>query len=282
MSKPVSEYGASKSSCLECASLVRCRKCHEKKEPSHFTTSKVICDPCRDADIECSHCKVVKPKDQYMKNYRICRDCERIRGRDYRRGDHGKTLAKKWAEENKDHHKELKAQWYQENKGYINEKNKERYYNDPIYKLKKLCKDRILLGLKNHGLQKNNRTVVYLGCSTQYLHSWLISCFRYEMTMDNHGEYWHVDHVIPIATFTDLTDPLQSKLCFSWFNLMPLRCEENLTKNKSLDSDQILLHVQNLMKFLRNDMTQIKEYLCLCARHLTMTGNSPNTPSTTH
>ena len=48
------------------------------------------------------------------------------------------------------------------------------------------------------------------------------------MTKENYG-LWHVDHIIPCASF-DLTDPKQQKICFHWSNLQPLKAIDNLKK----------------------------------------------------
>jgi len=119
---------------------------------------------------------------------------------------------------------ELRAQWYQRNKEYV-----ERYHSDPAFKFKRLCKDRIIHALNNKGLHKSDRTVRYLNCSISFLIKW----FDDEMTIDNHGEYWHIDHVIPINTF-DLNRPIDIFLCFSWFNLSPLKGSENMSKHDSV------------------------------------------------
>lgn len=54
------------------------------------------------------------------------------------------------------------------------------------------------------------------------------SQFTPEMTWDNYGEYWEIDHVIPRKEF-DYTssDDKQFKLCWSLINLRPLPVSEN-------------------------------------------------------
>ena len=64
---------------------------------------------------------------------------------------------------------------------------------------------------------------------------YLESLFQEGMTWDNYNFYgWHIDHIIPIASF-DLSDPEQQKKCFHYTNLQPLWASDNLQKGVKLD-----------------------------------------------
>ena len=56
------------------------------------------------------------------------------------------------------------------------------------------------------------------------------------MTWDNHGEGWHVDHIIPQVNFsyTSLDDPAFLE-CWSLANLRPLASRENLRKGGRIE-----------------------------------------------
>ena len=54
--------------------------------------------------------------------------------------------------------------------------------------------------------------------------------FKEGMSWENHSlNGWHIDHIIPCASF-DLTDPDQQKKCFHYTNLQPLEKIENIKK----------------------------------------------------
>lgn len=79
-----------------------------------------------------------------------------------------------------------------------------------------------------------------LGCSFAEFKHFMELQFRSGMTWDNYGEYWHVDHIVPVAAF-DLSDPDQLRRCFHFSNLRPLRARENLSKSKRITHPQLPL-----------------------------------------
>jgi hypothetical protein len=84
-----------------------------------------------------------------------------------------------------------------------------------------------------HG-NKSKKTQELLGCCSTELKLYLEQKFKDGMSWENYGLYgWHVDHIIPCASF-DLTDLEQQKKCFHYTNLQPLWAEENLEKGSKV------------------------------------------------
>lgn len=218
----------------------------------------------------CPYCHIEQSKTMFRPNRDKCLNCERAYGREYRQSDIGKEKSAQWLNDNRERMSELQAEWYQRNKEKRNEDYNRRYHSDVTFKFKVLCKSRIQTAFKTKDMRKSDKTVQYLNCSIPWLIEWFTTCFTAEMTVENHGDYWHMDHVIPINTF-DLTDPEQIKLCFSWYNLSPLSASENMAKHDSINVQQIQQHVQKLLQF--ETYYNIHKYIDLCARHLRMTGN---------
>lgn len=227
----------------------------------------------------CVYCGELKPN--LIKNFRPdrggCTDCERRSGREYRRSEHGKRKAKTWVEENTERMAMLQADWYQDNKPKIREKFVKRYHSDPGFKAKALTKVRIKAALKSYkeaGIFKSDKTVKYLGCTTEQYVEWIYHCFEDDkFTFDNHGTIWEYDHVIPLATF-DLSDEATQKVAFNWRNVMPLSKKENMRKKDSIVLSQIKTHYDNLVSYHTEKGIEIpKTFKQLYAKHLTMAGN---------
>lgn len=72
-----------------------------------------------------------------------------------------------------------------------------------------------------------------VGCSLEFLKSHLEKQFDDKMTWDNYGNFWHIDHVRPIASF-DLSLEEEQKKCFNWRNLQPLEGKENIRKGAKI------------------------------------------------
>ena len=108
----------------------------------------------------------------------------------------------------------------------LTEKFLERRKKDPAFKILTILRGRIRQALK--GYNKSNLTVKLLGCSIEEFWIHLEKKFTKGMTRENHGE-WHVDHIIPCASF-DLSKPEEQAKCFHYTNLQPLWAIDNLKK----------------------------------------------------
>ena len=94
---------------------------------------------------------------------------------------------------------------------------------------------------KNKGVKKE-KTIELLGCTIKELREYLEKRFTKEMTWDNYGTYWHIDHIIPVSRF-DLSDQHQQKQCFHFTNLQPLEARENMSKNDRLTKPQLKITI---------------------------------------
>lgn len=72
-------------------------------------------------------------------------------------------------------------------------------------------------------------TMEALGCSLAEAVSWLEAKFASEMTWQNHGSVWHIDHIKPLSSF-DLTNRDQYLEACHYTNLQPLFVLDNLKK----------------------------------------------------
>lgn len=101
---------------------------------------------------------------------------------------------------------------------------------DPHAALTNICRNRIYGALKDFDGTKCKRTMEYLGCDIATLRSHLESKFTDNMSWDNYGKLWHVDHIVPMLfERRDLTDE-EFKARFHYTNLQPMLATENTSK----------------------------------------------------
>ena len=181
--------------------------------------------------------KIIEKKE-YDKVYRV-KNKEEIkeRQRAYYLKNREKIYAyfKKYKAERKEHYANLNKKWFLNNKKrrheYINKRERHQRKTNPTFKIKTYMRVRVYAALK--GINKAKKTMDLLGCTIEQLWIHLEKTFKPGMTRENYGK-WHVDHIIPCASF-DLTIPEQQTKCFHYTNLQALWASENIIK-----SDKIL------------------------------------------
>lgn len=216
---------------------------------------------------KCNKCSETKTFSLFIKNKNICKDCNNKLRREKYKNDpkHRENLIKKATDFKKG--KILKKQ---EDK-YLRDlsiglENQECLYcfeiklknrfrknrrkcidcerEDPVEKCKRYIRTRIYNCLLH---RKSQSSIEYLGCcGTEYI-EW-ISNYNPIYNLDNYGEIWHVDHVIPISTF-NMDSKEDQMIAFNWRNTMPLSKEENLSKNNKIIKSQVLGHFDALKKY---------------------------------
>lgn len=111
---------------------------------------------------------------------------------------------------------------------------------DSEFRIKLKLRSRIHHAIKQGGGIKPARTMEITGCTVQQLKAWLETQFRPRMSWANFGHGWHIDHVLPCASF-DLSDKDQVRQCFHYTNLRPLWAKENLRKSDTITEPQLML-----------------------------------------
>ena len=198
----------------------------------------------------CSICNQTKPEEDFrlIKETRtksptfylcsICRLCERIKALG-RYHDNKEVMSEK----NKVYKRENVEKINLTRRKYTNELMK-----NPINRLKRNLRCLISSKLKNI---KNNRSSVYLGTSIETIKKWIDYNLYDDMTWDNYGKDWHIDHTIPIDLFNMEEDGIN--LCFCWMNLMPLPSHINLKKSNKLNRYRVFYQETQLRKFKKDN-----------------------------
>lgn len=197
----------------------------------------------------CKKCNIIHPIDLFKPGKSNCYPCQKIMSNNWK-----KNNRKKVAEYNKVYKQENKEKIKENNALYVAQKK----INDPSFAIACTLRSRIYYVL--NGKEKADHTLDLLGCSLEYFKAWLNYRFKSDMTFKNHGEVWHIDHVIPCSQFNLTIDSEQQK-CFHWTNMQPLYASDNLRKSNKATKKEIEEHEEQIIKFMKEQKdTFIDQY----------------------
>jgi hypothetical protein len=193
----------------------------------------------------CKKCNQTLPLNQFHKASKstyssYCKQCKSIKNKkEYNPGckkqyyKNNKEIKKQYYLNTKEQHIKrannwtknnyLKAQqtWKKYDKNNREKKNKyiqNRFKNNPEFRIIHIMRSRVLQVLKN---KKQNKSIDFLGCSSNEFKLHLEKQFLPEMNWENHGEIWEIDHIIPISSF-DLNIEENLYKAFKYDNTQPL------------------------------------------------------------
>ena len=140
--------------------------------------------------------------------------------------------------------------YQKKNRDKINFYEKNR--RDPVlnFKLAHNIRVRTNEAFKSQKVRKTNKTFDLLGCSLSFFKSWIIHHLCGDMSLDNYGSVWQIDHCLPITSF-NLLDENDMKKCFKWINLRPMCSKENNSKNDKIDHYLYLHQKVKPKKFMK-------------------------------
>ncbi len=187
---------------------------------------------CKKCNAEKSLGEFYNRKDEKDGKHRYCKLCLKSVNDDwYQNSKHQRTdYYKTYREQNKEYFNKYSNIHYHTKKELYREWEKNKYTTDIPYRIKHLTSSRINSALSTYQALKKDRTIEYLGCTISEYCDYLESKFDSNMTWENQGVYWHIDHIRPIASF-DLTDEEQLYQCFHYTNTQPMEKTENRLKS---------------------------------------------------
>ena len=253
----------------------QCKECRSKQYESYVKEKLSKQYNTFDGTKKCSNCQKVLTLENCTKNRPTCKECYNAKCNDYKKNNHEKVSEnhkeyyeankekiakyyKKHYVDNKDTYMENNRNWRKSNREHIRNHENNRNHHNPILRLKKSCRTRIWQALKDHN-GKQDRTVKYLDCDIGFLKKWLEYKFTKQMTWDNYGTYWHVDHVIPCSKF-DLSYDENISHCFRWTNLQPLTGPENIMKQNRIDNVEVISHYKIVDMFAEENNIDIPDF----------------------
>ena len=164
-----------------------------------------------------------------------------------------KQRNKEYYEKNKEYIKAKANDYYAENREECikraNKYERERRQRDPIFRLTLNTKGSVYKALKRENGGKNgSKTLDALPFTVDQLKEHLESQFDEHMSWDNYGDYWHVDHIYPLALLPyDSLEHPHFALVWDLNNLRPLNGKENISKGDEIP-EIIPEHIKNFLE----------------------------------
>lgn len=160
---------------------------------------------------------------------------KKISQRDYEKNKDKKIKRGKfWVENNREKSNQYKKNWKINHREQHLKQAREYASNrrkDPYYKLSKNMSKAIWECLKNN--KKQLSWLKFVDYTLTDLIQHLESKFTPEMSWENYGTYWHIDHRKPLSWFNLETE---FKKAWALSNLQPLEATKNLSKNNKYEN----------------------------------------------
>lgn len=225
----------------------------------------------------CTKCEEDKPLDEFRATQKRtkCTLCLNEECRLYKQRNKAKVSAynETYKKAHKNEIKQYNHNYSIENRKTIQTRHtaylRNRRKTVPSYKMSCVLRNRIksfLFGENRAATRK------LLGCNYDFIREWLESQFTEEMCFENHGEVWHIDHVIPCAKF-DMTDKDDQLKCFNWTNLQPMISVENLRKGDDITKKEIDKHIKKVRKYIRSNGLDETEHMIVTYDNTKYIGN---------
>lgn len=119
-------------------------------------------------------------------------------------------------------------------------RQREKCKSDPSWRVRKNLSKRMYEIMAGLQISKDSSVMKFIGCTLDELRRHIERQFKRGMTWQNYGTKWHVDHILPCASF-DHTDKKQVAICWHWTNLRPLFAKENIAKKDKITIPQMSL-----------------------------------------
>lgn len=138
-----------------------------------------------------------------------------------------------------------------------NQYQKNKLSSDIQYKIVKIIRTRLYNIINQKNVIKIDSHVKALGCDIDFLKFYIESQFLYDMTWENWGVVWQLDHIIPLSNF-DLQDQNQFNIACHYSNLQPLYKHINLEKKDMIVDEQ--WYIDRGVYRKRDNLPCVEEY----------------------
>lgn len=205
-----------------------CIKCGKELPETEFYKCKNAFDGLRPDCIACHKAYQETRKEREKQLYQQNREQRLAKRREYYQNN-----KEKWKNYNLDK-EDNRRRWNKNREQYLNTQ-KLKLQNDPIYRLGATMSKGIYKSLRENKAEQHWEDLVPYKLKDIKEH--LERQFDENMSWENMGEYWEIDHIIPMNQFSNKTkqitaDSREFQICWSLMNLRPLNWIENRKRPK--------------------------------------------------
>ena len=122
-------------------------------------------------------------------------------------------------------------------KAVINSRRAKRKQQDPAFAI--ACNVRCKLNKFVSGKRKAGSFSKIFGCTKEMLLAHIESQFTEGMSWENRGNYWHLDHIMPLSLLDMVSCELTFRSANNYRNLRPMIGKENISKGNKVTDDMI-------------------------------------------
>lgn len=165
-----------------------------------------------------------------------CKECWKKLKKEYRNVNNKKYMKKyrDYYEESRKRILKYAKEYRETHKKQRNEYIKNRRIKDSKYKLNLNISREMRRSLKNG--KNGNYWEKLVGYSLKELIQYLEERFTLNMSWENYGSYWEIDHIIPVSVFNFSTiEHIDFKRCWALKNLRPLKKTKNMQKRNKIN-----------------------------------------------
>ena len=137
-------------------------------------------------------------------------------------------------------------------------KNKRK--TDFNYKISHNIRVRTNKAFKSQNVKKLNKTFDLVGCSQSFFKRWILHQLFGDMTEENYGSVWTLDHCHPLSK-TNLSGKNEMNKSTYWINIGPMYCSEIISKADKINPYLYILQEIEAKYFLKlnNDQERLNE-----------------------
>lgn len=203
-----------------------CKKCGENKELNQFVKNRNKSDGLHTV---CKSCTKIYKAKYYKENKDEI--LQSFRERYKENPDEYKEAENRRRRANLEVYNQRSLSYQKQNKEKVNQRHREweskQRQSNVQFKIRASIRQNLHNAINRDSV--NCIAAQQLGCSISFFKDYLSKQFKADMSWENRGYLWSIDHIIPLSAF-DLTDSDQLKQACHYTNTQPLYTVENNKK----------------------------------------------------